>query len=177
LYYAQQIMLVVVVFQLCVLLLAGWSDVASRIVPNRYCVALALSGLVGQGLSGSASHVGLAIVIAAILFVPLLMLHGYHIVGGGDVKLLTAIAIGLPPLGVVSLLYATALIGGVLAVAHLAMRRLPRPELANSGASALRRVYTAERWRIIRHAPLPYGVAIACAGIWAVLTSVIHTGG
>lgn len=176
-YYTQQIMLMIVIFQLCVLLLAAWSDVASRIIPNRYCVALALSGLVEQALSGSAAHVGLALVIAAILFTPLVVLHGYRIVGGGDVKLLTAIAIGLPPLGVASLLYATALIGGVLALAHLAMRRLPRPVIAGASSTVLRRVYTAERWRIIRHAPLPYGVAIACGGVWAVLTSAIQSGG
>ena len=50
---------------------------------------------------------------------------------------------------------------------------LPRPAGARAGASTLRRVWAAERWRILRRAPLPYGLAIACGGIWTVLT---HTG-
>ena len=33
-----------------------------------------------------------------------------------------------------------------------------------------RRVYAIERWRHLRHAPLPYGVAIACGGIWTIFS-------
>jgi prepilin peptidase CpaA len=89
-------------------------------------------------------------------------------IGGGDVKLLVALAIGLPLAGVVQLLTVTALAGGVLALTHLMMRRLPFPSPAPAGASLLRRVWAVERWRNVRHAPLPYGVAIACGGIWTV---------
>src|SRR6516225_2693692 len=59
--------------------------------------------------------------------------------------------------------------GGVLALVHLMMRLLPYPKLAPAGSSLVRRVYAVERWRNLRHAPLPYGVAIACGGIWTAL--------
>jgi len=88
--------------------------------------------------------------------------------GGGDVKLLVALAVGLPLTGVIQLLTITALAGGVLALVHLMMRHLPYPKLAPAGSSLARRVYAIERWRHLRHAPLPYGVAIACGGIWTI---------
>jgi prepilin peptidase CpaA len=84
--------------------------------------------------------------------------------------LLVALAIGLPLTGVIELLAITALAGGVLALVHLMMRHLPYPNLAPAGSSLVRRVYAIERWRHLRHAPLPYGVAIACGGIWTILS-------
>lgn len=90
--------------------------------------------------------------------------------GGGDVKLLVVLAIGLPLMGTIQMLTITALVGGVLALVHLMMRNLPSPRLAPAGSSLLRRVYVVERWRHLRHAPLPYGVAVACGGIWAIFS-------
>jgi prepilin peptidase CpaA len=111
-----------------------------------------------------------SLVAGAILLLLLLMVFTRGWMGGGDVKLLTALAVGLPPSGVIQLLTITALSGGVLAALHLIMRALPYPRLAPAGSSFLRRVYAVERWRHLRHAPLPYGVAIACGGIWTILT-------
>ena len=85
--------------------------------------------------------------------------------GGGDVKLLGALALGLSVTQLIQLVMITGLAGGLLALAHLMLRRLPRPRRSPSGSSFVRRVYAVERWRNIRHAPLPYGVAIACGGI------------
>jgi prepilin peptidase CpaA len=89
--------------------------------------------------------------------------------GGGDVKLLVALAVGLPLAGTVQLLTATALAGAVLAALHLMMRYLPHPRTAPAGSPLLLRVYAVERWRHVRRAPLPYGAAIACGGIWTFL--------
>ena len=89
---------------------------------------------------------------------------------GGLIVVLTALAIGFPLMGVVELLSVTALAGGVLALVHLIMRQLPHPALAPAGSSLVRRIYAVERWRHLRYSPLPYGVAIACGGIWATLS-------
>ena len=109
-----------------------------------------------------------SLIVATILLLLLLVIYQRGWIGGGDVKLLVALAIGLPLMGVIELLTITALAGGVLALVHLMMRLLPYPRLAPAGSSFVRRVYAIERWRHLRHAPLPYGVAIACGGIWTV---------
>jgi prepilin peptidase CpaA len=172
--------------QCALLLSAAWTDLASRLISDRVCVALAIVGSVVQLLLAGPLQLACSTILALILFGFLLFLHGRSMLGGGDVKLLTALAIGLSPLGILGLLAVTALAGGVLAFGHLAMRRLPRPRLPrrhlafshrrNRYGWQLRRIYAVERWRILRHAPLPYALAIACGGIWAVLNNVIIGG-
>jgi prepilin peptidase CpaA len=161
------------VAQAMLLLMAAWTDVSTRLIPNGACLAIAAIGAAAQAWLGPLA-LAQSLGVAAALFVLLLILHSRSLLGGGDVKLLVALALGFSPAGTVRLLAATAFAGGLLALLHLSLRRLPRPALAGAGASACRRVYAAERWRIIRHAPLPYGVAIAFGGVWALLT---NTGG
>jgi prepilin peptidase CpaA len=152
--------------EVILLLYAAMIDVATRLIPNAICLTLALLGVASQ-FAGPA-HIAESLVVATVLFLLLLIIYQRGAVGGGDVKLLVALAIGLPLAGVMQLLTVTALAGGVLGIAHLMMRRLPPPRLAPAGSSFLRRVYAVERWRHVRRAPLPYGVAIACGGIWTV---------
>lgn len=154
--------------EIALLFYVATMDIATRLIRNEICLALALLGIVGQ-LAGPV-QIGQSLIVAAILFLVLFVIYQRGMIGGGDVKLLVALAIGLPLTGVIELLTATALAGGVLAVAHLMMRRLPYPRLAPAGSSVVRRVYAVERWRHLRHAPLPYGVAIACGGIWSILS-------
>lgn len=150
---------------------AAWSDLAERSIPDRACLALAASGVAVQMAAGPRAFATSA-GIAFVLFLVLFGLHSVRAIGGGDVKLFVAAALGQTPTGTIRLLVATALAGGVVALIHLSMRHLPRPALAPAGSSSLRRVYAAERWRVLRGAPLPYGVAIACGGIWTILTCI-----
>jgi len=143
-------------------------DVATRLIHNEICLILALLGIVSQ-FAGPA-HVAESLAGAAILFLLLLVVYERGWMGGGDVKLLVALAVGLPLAGVTQLLIVTALAGVVLAVVHLVMRSLPHARLAPAGSSLPRRIYAVERWRNLRRAPLPYGAAIACGGIWTLLS-------
>src|SRR5215475_6392778 len=155
------------IVQILLLLYVATIDVATRLIRNEICLALALLGIASQ--LASPMQVAESLISAAILFVLLLVIYTRGWIGGGDVKLLVALAIGLPLAGVVQLMTITALAGGVLALVHLMMRHLPYPKLAPAGSSLVRRVYAVERWRHLRHAPLPYGVAIASGGIWTIL--------
>jgi prepilin peptidase CpaA len=150
------------------LLYVAMIDVATRSIRNEICLALALLGIASQ--IASPMQIAESLIVAAILFLLLLVIYTQGWMGGGDVKLLVALAMGLPLAGVVQLLTVTAFAGGVLALVHLVMRNLPLPKLAPAGSSLVRRVYAVERWRHLRHAPLPYGVAIACGGIWTIFS-------
>lgn len=154
--------------EILLLLHVATIDIATRLIRNEICLALALLGIVGQ--LASPMQVAQSLVVAAILLLVLFVIYQRGRIGGGDVKLLVALAVGLPLTGVMQLLTVTALAGGVLALVHLMMRVLPHPKLAPAGSSFVRRVYAVERWRHLRHAPLPYGVAMACGGIWTILS-------
>jgi prepilin peptidase CpaA len=154
--------------EILLLLYVAVIDIATRLIRNEICLALALLGIGAQ--FASPTHVTESLIAATILFLLLIVIYQRGWIGGGDVKLLAALAIGLPLLGVIQLLTITALAGGVLALVHLMMRLLPYPKRAPAGSSLVRRVYAIERWRNLRQAPLPYGVAIACGGIWTVFS-------
>jgi prepilin peptidase CpaA len=154
--------------EILLLLYVATIDIATRLIRNEICLVLALLGIAAQ--FASPMQIAESLTAAAILLMLLLVMHQRGWIGGGDVKLLVALAIGLPLMGVIELLTTTALAGGVLALVHLMMRLLPYPRLAPAGSSFVRRVYAIERWRHLRHAPLPYGVAIACGGIWSVFS-------
>ena len=154
--------------EILLLLYVAMIDIATRLIRNEICLALALLGIASQFVNPM--QITESLIAAAILFLLLLVIYAQGWMGGGDVKLLVALAIGLPLTGVIQLLTITALAGGVLALVHVMMRLLPYPRLAPAGSSFVRRVYAIERWRHLRHAPLPYGVAIACGGIWTVFS-------
>ena len=154
--------------EILLLLYVAMIDIATRLIRNEICLVLALLGIASQ--FAIPMQLAQSLMIAALLFMLLLLVYMRGWIGGGDVKLLVALAIGLPLMGVIQLLTTTALAGGVLALVHLMMRLLPYPKLAPAGSSLVRRVYAIERWRNLRHAPLPYGVAIACGGIWTVFS-------
>ena len=152
--------------QILLLLHVAMIDIATRLIRNEICLTLALLGISTQ--IASPLQLVESLISAAILFLLLLFIYTRGWMGGGDVKLLVALAVGLPLAGISGLLTVTALVGGALALAHLLMRNLPYPKLAPAGSSIARRVYVVERWRHLRHAPLPYGVAIAGGGIWSI---------
>ncbi|WP_456802271.1 A24 family peptidase [Bradyrhizobium sp. USDA 4474] len=154
--------------EILLLLYVATIDIATRLIRNEICLVLALLGLAGH--FAGPMHLAESLVAATILFLLLLVIYQRGWMGGGDVKLLVALSVGLPLMGVLQLLTITALAGGVLAMVHLMMRLLPYPRLAPARSSFARRVYAIERWRHLRRAPLPYGVAIACGGICTIFS-------
>ena len=156
--------------EICLLFYVAMTDIALRLIPNEVCLALAVLGIGGVLFAEPLKLIVESLAVAGGFFLLLLVLHSRRWVGGGDVKLLVALAIGLPFTGLMQLLTRVALVSLVLALVHLLMRRLPYPNVPPVGSSFLRRAYAVERWRNLRHAPLPYGVAIAFGGVWTVLS-------
>lgn len=158
----------VLALQVLLLVHVATIDIATRLIANETCLILAVLGIASQ-LAGP-PHLFESLAVTTILGLLLIVIYQRGLIGGGDVKLLAALAIGLPLTGVIQLLAVTAWAGTGLALAHLMLRSLPGPRPAPAGSSLLRRAYAVERWRNVRRAPLPYGAAIACGGIWTVLS-------
>src|SRR5260370_37963360 len=100
--------------EILLLLYVATIDIATRLIRNEICLALALLGIASQ--FASPMQVAESLIAAAILLLLLLVIYQRGWIGGGDVKLLVALAIGLPLMGVVQLFTINALAGGGVAL-------------------------------------------------------------
>ena len=126
---------------------AAITDLASRRIPNALCVALAALALgrlvlTAPGLAAAAADLGVA--LAALITGAALFARGW--LGGGDVKLIAAGVLWVGHEGAGAFLMLTAVAGGLLAMIWLLRRALSADLDPRAGA-------------------LPYGVAIAIAGV------------
>ncbi|PZU08818.1 prepilin peptidase [Sphingomonas sp.] len=125
----------ILLFGLALLLLAAAvTDIRARIISNRLNIAIAIGAPLywwATGASGGAILLHLAFALGALLLFGGLFALG--MMGGGDVKLITALALWLPPLAMLNMLVWMAIGGGVLTVIMLilhAVRSAPgRPEV------------------------------------------------
>lgn len=138
---------------------AALGDLLTRTIPDLVCLAVAGLGVVLRlrvGLTPAAE----SIAGAAVLFGLLFLAYTRHAIGGGDVKLASALAVGMPPLLIVDFVVATVLVGGGIGLLYSLLRRcIVRP--AGRRRSLLVRIAVIECWRARRHNSVPYGVAIA----------------
>lgn len=135
------------------LLYAAISDFRHRRIDNWLNAAIALGAPLfwlasGMGLIDVAWQLGLAVITFAVLA----GLFALRMMGGGDVKLLTALALWIKPQLFMQLLIVMALAGGLLTILfgcwHVMRRR--RDKIA-----------------------IPYGIAISGAGLWALATTYL----
>jgi prepilin peptidase CpaA len=131
------------------LIVAATGDLRSRIIPNWLNAAIALLAIPYWWLLGLTlwPEIIMQIGIAAAVFGLFALAFRFGMMGGGDVKLLAAMALWLPLGGLIKLLVIMSLAGGVLTIAMMLRQRLAK-----------------------RQEPLeiPYGVAIAFAGLWLI---------
>ena len=146
------------------LLFAAFTDIRRRQIDNWLNATIAASAPLYWWASGMSlwPDVAWQLGVAAATLVFLAILFAIRAMGGGDVKLLTALALWIQPLWFVRLLIGMALIGGVLTIVL--------------GA-----------WHITRHRrdklAIPYGVAISSAALWVLalqflpaLSGAAHSG-
>jgi len=162
------IFLVVSGFGFAALLFAALHDIGFRTVPNWVSLALLICGVILRLQNGNLL-IGLG--VSAAFFLMTFLLWRFGLMGGGDVKLLTAASLFLTPSHAPMLLSGTAVVGGVLALIYfLAGWAVPRPTRQRPKGFLLR-VLRCEQWRLRRRGPLPYAAAIAAGGVLATLAS------
>ena len=130
------------------LFVAAWIDGRTRIIPNWLNAAIALLALPYWHVNGLTLWPGVAIqiAIAVVVFAIFFGIWSLGQMGGGDVKLLVALALFLSPVDFVRTLFVMGLAGGVLTLVMVVRHRM-------------------------RHdgAPFenPYGIAIAAGALYA----------
>ena len=136
------------------LLVAAFTDLRSRQIGNWLNGGIALTAPLFWWASDLAlwPDIALQLGVAFGTFAVLVALFAMGAMGGGDVKLLTALALWIEPLPFLNLVVMMALLGGVLTVVFCAwhVARRQREKLA-----------------------IPYGVAIAMAGLWVLGTNYL----
>lgn len=158
---------------LSALLASAWWDLKERIVPNRLVGFIGLAGL-GLGVLLRFDQLWISLVGSCLLLVALGTLAHFRVMGGGDVKLLSATALLFPPGEIGRLILYTALAGGALSAAYLLARRIVRRHAAAGEAAALPPGWrSAEYARIAADCPVPYALAIL-GGVAAVLAEEVQ---
>lgn len=133
------------------LLIAAFTDLRHRRIANWLNLAIALGAPLHWWASGYGlwPDVALQLAIAIGAFAVFAGLFALGMMGGGDVKLLTALALWIAPTPFLQLLVIMALAGGVLTIAMAAWHMIKR-----------------QREKLA----IPYGVAISTGGLWVLAT-------
>jgi prepilin peptidase CpaA len=139
------------------LLFAAFTDLRRRQIDNWLNLAIALGAPVfwwSQGLS-LWPDIAIQLAVATGAFVVFAGLFAFKVMGGGDVKLLTALALWVPFFEYMQLLLIMSIAGGVLTIALVF-------------------------WHTARHQrdriAIPYGVAIAFGALWTLAINYLPAG-
>jgi prepilin peptidase CpaA len=123
------------------------TDLRSRIISNKLNIVIALLAPIWWWANGLSLYpdVALQLGLALLVFALFTGLFALGMMGGGDVKMLGALALWMPLPAMSNLIIIMALLGGLVTIVtvihHRVTRRIGKPEI-------------------------PYGVAIALAGLW-----------
>lgn len=130
------------------LLVAAVTDIRRREIDHWTVIAIALLAIPFWFSEGLAlwPDMALQLGVAALVFAIFAAMFAFGWMGGGDVKLLAALALWLPWQAVLLMLVIMSFAGGALTLGMVVwtkLRRSPNPEI-------------------------PYGVAIAFSGLWLI---------
>lgn len=128
------------------LLIAAFTDLRRRKIDNWLNAAIAIGAPLYWLASGMTLYeIGMQLAIALAAFIVLAGMFAMRWMGGGDVKLLTALALWIQPMWFLELIFVMAVAGGFITIVfgawHVARRHKNR-------------------------IAIPYGLAIAFAGLW-----------
>jgi prepilin peptidase CpaA len=152
-----------------ILLFAAWGDLRRLLIPNRLSLAIVVLWLAHLLAAPAAVDPLGALAVALVIFALGFALFAVGMMGGGDVKLLTATALWAGPALWPELLVVTTACGGVIAVVLLTPQGAWfEARIQDAGALSHLRVNLAPG-APRRYRPMPYGVAIAAGGLVVVL--------
>jgi prepilin peptidase CpaA len=156
---------------------AAIMDVQQRRIPNWLTYPAILAGVLLRtsyfGWNGFLSAVAGCLLAGGIVFV----FYAVRAMGAGDLKLLAALGSIVGPSAIVTVLLATGIAGGVLALIYVTYRGQTRATLSNVGA-----VMKFHAWGGLQAHPelnldnpaalrMPYGLAIAVGTLYTFVTS------
>jgi prepilin peptidase CpaA len=156
-----------------ILAIIAYGDVRTRRIPNVLTGAIGILGLTRIILLHEPIAAAYTLVAAAAIFGTAFLLFWCSALGGGDTKLVAAMALLIGHHNLLGFLFLMSLFGGALALAILAPGKirhqpliLPRPVRIPSATQAGGDITAAAP------STVPYGVAIAAGGV---ITLILET--
>jgi prepilin peptidase CpaA len=158
------------------LVVAGISDIRRYRIPNTLVYAVVIAFAIGAIFGMSWTAIGWAVLAGVGMFALNAGLFALGLFGGGDVKLIAAMALWTGPFDLLRFLLVMTVSGGLLGVVWLVRRRLNRPAVARGTAVPAEGPDAGTPASDEAPAPkipnrIPYGVAIAIAGFDFFITS------
>jgi prepilin peptidase CpaA len=158
-------------------------DLQRRIVPNRNVLLIAVCGL-SLRLWFEPGLIWLNLLAAASVLLVLGLLAHHEWIGGGDVKLISAVTLLFPLSDIGALLLGIAISGGVMGVVYLVIRetmtKISNPQIclsntsAKGGKAGVEQLISGERLRIAAGESMPYAVAVLGSVIYLVVSEAIQ---
>jgi prepilin peptidase CpaA len=129
------------------LLVSIYTDIRYRLIFNKVTLPVALAAPFYWYATGSLSlpEAGIHLATATITFLFFAIAFRFGAMGGGDVKLFAALALWWPWLDVIRMVLYASILGALVTIIFLIIHKLKQEE---------------------GRARIPYGVAIALAGLW-----------
>lgn len=156
--------LIVLVVGICIFAVVAFGDIRTRRIPNEMIVAILVLAAFRIAIDGDPRAGLFTLAASAALFVSTFLLFWRGLLGGGDVKLIGATALLVGYHNLFEFLFVMSVSGALMAVAVLARDRLGRRRATAPAA---------EDQEISARLTVPYGVAIAAAGIVSLLVQYL----
>ena len=158
--------LAILVLGICIFAFVAYSDIRTRRIPNEMIVAILLLAAFRIAIDGDPRAGLLTLAASTALFVSTFLLFWRGLLGGGDVKLIGATALLVGYHNFFEFLFVMSESGALIAVAVLARDRLGRRQATEPAT---------EDQEISARLTVPYGVAIAAAGMVSLLVQYFPT--
>ncbi len=145
---------------------AAYSDLVSLTLSNKLCLATAmlyigyLLAIYMDGYGLTIQEILISVAFSTIIFMVCVGFFSLGIMGGGDVKLIPAVALWAGAAHIFNFLFITSVVGGLLAAAIIVRNRIKETKYYKSSVNI--NLSVAKK----KSSEVPYGVGIAVGGLY-----------
>lgn len=157
-----------------VLVIIAYGDLRTRCIPNSLTVAIAILGLARMALTDDPTAAARTFGASAVVFGAAFLLFWRGVLGGGDAKLVTAMALVVGSQELLQFLFVMVICGGGLALAILSRDQLHhhRDRRHSQSVRQVKIRFAADSEEPTAgsaRSTVPYAVAITTAGVFTLL--------
>ncbi|HPF46292.1 MAG: prepilin peptidase [Alphaproteobacteria bacterium] len=163
---------IILIIFCCLMIWAAISDVRYFILSNRLCISVALlypiflAALYLDGFQVTLESIGWSIGISILIFSFLVFLFARGYIGGGDVKLIPAIALWAGPSRILEFILITTICGGLLALLIISFRYLKNYISLHKSSEKINFSMSESAESDHEENNIPYGVGISIGGLY-----------